>query len=175
MQGEAADYESYSTYRPDVALHMLGRGGALMLGDLKIVDPIGSDPERVALPGAAVGFGNSLPDVKERMFGLQAHGVHGVQWNPRTGEGRVEAKAGDYTAALANNCEVHTFFSKRSAAALDPAPSSSSSGRRPRLRTSSPPTSTTRLPGRRVRGSPSRPSSFLLPCSVRRCGSWQGR
>ena len=110
VQTEAHDHESYSTYRPDVVLHTLGRRGALLLGDLKVIDPLGSSPVNIALPGSYVGFANTLPGVKEQMFGLAERGTPGAQFCPRTGAGYVAPKSGDYTAALANGCEVETLL-----------------------------------------------------------------
>ena len=86
---------------------MLGPGASMMLGDLKLVDPLSSDPARVGLPGGRVGFGNTAPPLRGKMYGCIARGCAADgAFNPRTGAGFVPASSGDYTAALANGCTV---------------------------------------------------------------------
>ena len=46
----------------------------MMLGDLKLVDPLSSDPARVGLPGGRVGFGNTAPPLRGKMYGCIARG-----------------------------------------------------------------------------------------------------
>ena len=47
VRKEPPDHSPYSsTYRPDLAFHALATGGGLMVGDLKLVDPLSSDPTK---------------------------------------------------------------------------------------------------------------------------------
>ena len=108
VEYEPQDYQSYSEgKRPDIALHGLGRGGSLLLGDTKVLDPIGTVPARVHAAGSVVGFGNTFPSVLAMVLGLEGQGADGDgQWNPWRGTGYVPPTAGEYANALADGAEV---------------------------------------------------------------------
>ena len=75
--------------------------------DLKIFDPVGSDPSAVGVRGAYVAFGNTRPAAREAVLGLRERGVAGgAAFNPRTGAGYVAAKGGDYARAQEMGLEV---------------------------------------------------------------------
>ena len=61
VEYEPPDYKDYSDGRPDVAIHQLE---GLWLGDVKVKDPIGSDPGAVEQRGAHVAFGNTEPGAR---------------------------------------------------------------------------------------------------------------
>ena len=96
MTVEPQDYRDYSDHRPDLTIMEL----ALRVFDLKIFDPVGSDPSAVGVRGAYVAMGNTRPAAREAVLGLRERGVAGgAAFNPRTGAGHVAAKGGDYARA----------------------------------------------------------------------------
>ena len=54
VRREPDNYRGYSDHRPDLALLL---EGTLKVFDLKVYDPIGSEPGQAGLRGAYVGFG----------------------------------------------------------------------------------------------------------------------
>ena len=96
VTAEPQSYRDYSDHRPDLTIMEL----ALRVFDLKIFDPVGSDPSAVGMRGAYVAFGNTRPAAREAVLGLRERGVAGgAAFNPRTGAGYVAAKGGDYARA----------------------------------------------------------------------------
>ena len=113
VQHEPADYAAYSTYRPDLAFHALATGGGLMVGDLKLVDPLSSDPTKVGPHGALVAFANSLPAIREKMFGRAQRGQPSDgAFCPATGVGYVapSARPGDYAFAVDKGVQVEPLL-----------------------------------------------------------------
>ena len=96
VAAEPQNYRDYSDHRPDLTIMEL----ALRVFDLKIFDPVGSDPSAVGMRGVYVAFGNTRPAAREAVLGLRERGVAGgAAFNPRTGAGYVAAKGGDYARA----------------------------------------------------------------------------
>ena len=95
---EPDNYYGYSDHRPDIALHIEGNTTAL---DLKIYDPLGSQPADAGERGAFVAFGNTAEAANARVLGRRERGSEGDgRYNRRTGEGHVAAVTGDYERAL---------------------------------------------------------------------------
>ena len=66
---EPRDHVHYSAdHRPDLAAHGRGHCGSLLLGELKLVDPLSSNAAAIGQRGRAVGFGNTLPPLQERVY-----------------------------------------------------------------------------------------------------------
>ena len=94
---EPDDYYGYSDHRPDIALLIEGNLTAL---DLKIYDPLGSQPANAGERGAYVACGNTAEAANARVLGRRERGSEGDgRYNRRTGEGHVAAVAGDYDRA----------------------------------------------------------------------------
>ena len=54
-----------------------------------------------------MGFGNTRPPMREKVYGRDEHGVEGDgEFDPATGAGYVSAKDGDYRMALGRGCDV---------------------------------------------------------------------
>ena len=97
---EPTDYAAYSDTRPDLAAEGLGVGGSLLVGDLKMKDPIGSAATPAAR-GGFVSFGNTLPPAREYALGRRERGtLADGPFNSLTGKGYVAPKTGQYTRAL---------------------------------------------------------------------------
>ena len=80
---EPDNYIGYSDHRPDITLLIEGNTTIL---DLKIFDPVGSDPSAVGVRGAYVAMGNTRPDARAAVLGLRERGADGDgAFNPRTG------------------------------------------------------------------------------------------
>ena len=89
MRTEPQDYRDYSDHRPDLTIMEL----ALRVYDLKIFDPLGSDPSAVGVRGAYVAMGNTRPEARAAVLGLRERGADGDgAFNPRTGAGHVASK-----------------------------------------------------------------------------------
>ena len=95
---EPGDYYGYSDHRPDIALLVEGTLTAL---DLKMYDPIGSQPADAGERGGFVAFGNTAEAANARVLGRRERGREGDgAFNRRTGEGHVAPVTGDYERAL---------------------------------------------------------------------------
>jgi hypothetical protein len=95
---EPDDYYGYSDHRPDVRLLVEGELTAL---DLKIYDPLGSQPATAGERGAHVAFGNTQEAANARVLGRRERGQPGDgRFNLHTGAGYVAAVSGDYERAL---------------------------------------------------------------------------
>ena len=95
---EPDNYYGYSDHRPDIALLVEGNLTAL---DLKIYDPLGSQPSTADERGAYIGFGNTAEAANARVLGRRERGSDGDgHYNRRTGKGHVAAVPGDYERAL---------------------------------------------------------------------------
>ena len=89
-------YSDYSDTRPDLVIH---RPEGLTIGDTKVVDPLGSEPGKVGVRGAHVGFGNTLPGVQTMVCGLEQRGRSleaDSCFRPATGGGFVAPVCGAY-------------------------------------------------------------------------------
>jgi len=110
VEYEAPGYTDYSDTRPDLAVH---RREGLLLGDVKVKDPVGSDPGAAGQRGAHVDMGNTLPGAREEVVGRKQRGqsveVDG-RFRPPTGAGFVSKIDGDYKRALESGCEVLTLL-----------------------------------------------------------------
>ena len=88
-----------------------GRGGARYVGDLKLVDPLSSDPARVGLRGALVGFGNTEPPMRAKVLGLKQRGhKDDGNFRPSDGGGYVAPQTADYSHAIAQKCDVQVLL-----------------------------------------------------------------
>ena len=104
VEYEPPSYKDYSDGRPDVAIHQLE---GLYLGDVKVKDPIGSDPGAVEQRGAHVAFGNTEEGARSEVLGREQRGQPGGRrFNRTTGEGCVAVVEGAYARALANGVAV---------------------------------------------------------------------
>ena len=68
VQMEPEDYAPYSDYRPDMAAPHASESGSTYLGELKLIDPLSSNPADIMRRGAKVAFGNTEPSVKEKVY-----------------------------------------------------------------------------------------------------------
>ena len=97
---EPQDYIGYSDHRPDITLLV---EGSLTAFDLKVFDPIGSQPATTEERGAYVAFGNTAEVADGRVLGRRGRGVAGDgTFCRRTCAGHVAPVVGDYARALAN-------------------------------------------------------------------------
>ena len=111
LQREPRDHQDYSDYRPDLSVAGVGRGGALLAGDLKLFDSLGSDAGDVGLRGGVVAFGNTQPRARRKTVGLRERGhPSDGAFKSRTGKGHVEAVHGDYRRALESGVDVRTLL-----------------------------------------------------------------
>ena len=95
---EPDNYIGYSDHRPDITLLIEGNTTIL---DLKIFDPLGSQPANAGERGAFVAFGNTAEAANACVLGRRERGSEGDgRYNRRTGEGHVAAVTGDYERAL---------------------------------------------------------------------------
>ena len=75
--------------------------GNLTALDLKIFDPLGSQPANAGERGGFVAFGNTAEAANACVLGRSERGAAGDgRYNRRTGEGHVAAVTGDYERAL---------------------------------------------------------------------------
>ena len=93
---EPDNYYGYSNHRPDIALLVEGNLTAL---DLKVFDPLGSEPAKADERGAYVAFGNTEEAANARVLG-RLERVGDGRYNRRTGVGPVAAVTSDYERAL---------------------------------------------------------------------------
>ena len=71
------------------------------------MDALSTVVANIGQRGRAVAFGNTLPPLDERVFGLQQRGEEGDgNFKPLTGEGYVAPRKADYEHALSVGCEV---------------------------------------------------------------------
>ena len=108
MHVEPPDHATYSAdYRPDITAIGRGHGGKPLIIENKLVDPLSSDPATVGQRGRAVAFGNTLPELDERVYGLEQRGEKGDgNFCPLKGTGYVAPRKADYSHALSLDCEV---------------------------------------------------------------------
>ena len=112
VRREPDNYRGYSDHRPDLALLL---EGTLKVFDLKVYDPIGSEPGQAGLRGAYVGFGNTAEAARDAVQGRRQRGVKADgAFDRRTGAGYVSHREGDYARAQAAGVEcvpllVETF------------------------------------------------------------------
>ena len=102
VEEEPQDHMGYSNdYRPDVTAPGLGRGGKRLVGDVKLKDPLSSNPGDIERRGGFVGFGCTAPATRADIYGLAQRGVKGDgNFQPGNGGGYVAAKRADYDHAL---------------------------------------------------------------------------
>lgn len=84
-----------------------------MVGDLKVVDPLSSDTASIGPVGAIIAFANSLPAIREKMFGRAQRGQPGDGvFNPATGAGYVSPSIapGDYAYAVSKGVQVEPLL-----------------------------------------------------------------
>ena len=74
LRREPDNYHGYSDHRPDIALLVEGNLTAL---DLKIYDPLGSQPANAGERGAFVAFGNTAEAANARVLGRRERGSEG--------------------------------------------------------------------------------------------------
>ena len=112
VEMEPSSHLPYSNnYKPDVVIKGQGRGGARYVGDLKLVDPLSSDPARVGLRGALVGFGNTEPPMRAKVLGLKQRGhKDDGNFRPSDGGGYVAPQTADYSHAIAQKCDVQVLL-----------------------------------------------------------------
>ena len=97
VQREPSNYSGYSDHRPDLTLLL---DGMLTAFDLKVFDPLGSDPSKVEERAGYVAFGATLERAQTVVLGRSERGHEGDgAFNRLTGEGRVQAVPGDYARA----------------------------------------------------------------------------
>jgi hypothetical protein len=110
VQMEPEDYAPYSDYRPDMAAPHAGESGSTYLGELKLIDPLSSNPADIMRRGAKVAFGNTEPSVKEKVYGLEERGADG-EWRAsgRTNSGmeRVFLKFPLHTSHTSQHQLIH--------------------------------------------------------------------
>ena len=88
-----------------------GAGGKWYIGDVKFLDPLSSNPTDVKRRGALVGFGNTEPDIRAKVFGLAQRGAAGDgNFRPADGGGFVRGCDGDYAHAIALGHEVRCLL-----------------------------------------------------------------
>ena len=93
MQREPSNYSGYSDHRPDLTLLL---DGMLTAFDLKVFDPLGSDPAKVEERAGYVAFGATLERAQTVVLGRSERGHEGDgAFNRLTGEGRVQASERD--------------------------------------------------------------------------------
>ena len=111
---EPSDHADYSPgYRPDLVAFAdaLCRAAEAWVGDVKLIDPFSSNGACVGYAGGYVSFGNTQPATTEKCLGLKARGAPTDRaFSPATGLGRVEAKDGDYSPALALGTVVEVLL-----------------------------------------------------------------
>ena len=101
IQVEPESYVTVSDYRPDLLTYgVLSSPTDVWMGDVKLFDALAADPDNVGLAGSMVGFGNTLPPARKKMYGFAERGSpDDGPFDPRTGKGHVEYLKGDYTFA----------------------------------------------------------------------------
>jgi hypothetical protein len=109
---EPTNHHSYSNgYRPDATAYSQGWESAHLVMDIKVGNPHSSNPDDTGRRGAAVGFGNTKPDLVAKMFGQLQRGLEGDgQFNPATGAGYVKPTEGDYAHAIATGQDVRMIL-----------------------------------------------------------------
>ena len=85
VRREAANYSEYSDHRPDLTLLLEGE---LIVFDLKVFAPIGSDAGEVELRGGSVGFGNTAPRGQLVVHGRRERLGPPATFVSKTGAGR---------------------------------------------------------------------------------------
>ena len=107
VEKEPQQHTSYSPdYRPDVVGRGLAHGGKLLIGDLKLACPLASELASTSLRGGYVGFGNTEPPYRRKVFGHAQRGAPGKAFDPADGSGYVSAHEGDYAEPLRRKHEV---------------------------------------------------------------------
>ena len=102
----AQDYHDYSDHRPDLTILL----DQLWAFDLKVFDPVGSEPGDVCGRGAFVAMGNTRPEARAVVHGVEERGVAGTAFDPRTGTGHVARREGDYARARAAGVAVEVLL-----------------------------------------------------------------
>ena len=105
---EPPDHAPYSAdYRPDFVALGRGHNGKPLIGEVKLTDPLSSVVAEILQRGRAVAFGNTLPVLQEKVYGLEQRGEEGDgNFKPLTGAGYVAPQKADYEHALSLDCEV---------------------------------------------------------------------
>ena len=110
VEMEPANHLPYSnTYRPDLVGQRLARGGGgkHIVGDLKFLDPLSSNPGSVDGRGGRVAFGSTQPGIHAKVFGLAQRGEKGDgNFDPATGGKYVARAEADYSHSLSQGHEV---------------------------------------------------------------------
>ena len=86
LEMEPTDYlpYMYSTYRPDVSVAPHSwKGGKRLCGDLKLLDPLTSNPSKVNARGSHVAMGNTLPGIEAQVSKDYAHALAGGKCDVR--------------------------------------------------------------------------------------------
>jgi len=104
VEKEPLAYHDYSDHRPDLTAIGRGRGGGLLVGDLKLLCPIGCNAGECDVRASFVALGATLPKARLMVHGLAERGVPSgpggvTAWNWRLGQGYVAAVDGDYARA----------------------------------------------------------------------------
>ena len=112
VEMEPSSHLPYSNnYKPDVVIKGQGKGGVRLVGDLKLFDPLSSNPDDVSRRGALVGMGNTAPGSNARVLGLAQRGEEGDgKFNPADGSGYVAFQEADYSHAIAQGCDVRPLL-----------------------------------------------------------------
>ena len=101
---EPQNYAGYSDHRPDITLSL---EGSLTAYDVKVFDPIGSQPADAGERGAYLAFGNTIERCRDVVLGRRGRGARGDgAYRRRTGVGYVAPVAGDYARAQASGVTV---------------------------------------------------------------------
>ena len=106
VRREPQDYHDYSDHRPDLTILL----DQLWAFDLKVFDPVGSEPGEVCGRGAFVAMGNTRPEARAVVHGVEERGVAGTAFDPRTGTGHVARREGDYARARAAGVAVEVLL-----------------------------------------------------------------
>ena len=77
---------------------------------MKVFDPVGSEPGDVCGRGAFVAMGNTRPEARAVVHGVEERGVAGTAFDPRTGTGHVARREGDYARARAAGVAVEVLL-----------------------------------------------------------------
>ena len=84
---EPQNYAGYSDHRPDITL---SQEGSLTAYDVKVFDPIGSQPADTGERGAYLAFGNTIERCRDAVLGRRGRGARGDgAYCRRTGAGHV--------------------------------------------------------------------------------------
>jgi len=104
-QREPPDHAYSPGKRPDLVI----TSDEVWAYDLKVFDPLGSNPADVGARGGQVAFGNTLPRARLIVRGLRERPGKGA-FRPATGEGHVAEHPGEYAKAIALGTHVNELL-----------------------------------------------------------------